>query len=86
MSDTLDLKVNELQTYINQAGSEIKNLQGGRKAAAPRARQALQKVKSTSHELRANIMEYVKSLPTKSRTKSEKDQDEIPEKLPLERS
>ena len=60
-----------LKSTIANAESEIIALQSGRKASAAKARAHLQKVKTLSHTMRSDIMLYVKSLPTKSRTKKE---------------
>ena len=50
---------------------ELKSLEGGRKASAPRARKSLQNLKTSSHALRKQIVEHTKSLPIKKRTKKE---------------
>ncbi len=52
---------------LETAEREIASLEGGRKASAARARKALQIIKSLSHTLRKQVVEYSKNLPTKKR-------------------
>ena len=56
---------------LENVEKELKSLEGGRKASAPRARKSLQSLKTSSHALRKQIVEHTKSLPVKSRTKKE---------------
>ena len=58
-----------LKTMLENAESEIKSLELGRKASLTRARKSLQNIKTVSHNLRKEITAHTKSLPTKSRTK-----------------
>ncbi len=67
----LERELQTLRTYFETAETEIKSLKSGRRAAAPRARRSLQQIKNTSHKLRGEIMNTVKSMPVKSRTKKE---------------
>jgi len=65
----LERELQTLRTYFETAENEIKSLKSGRRAAAPRARRSLQQIKQTSHRMRGDIMNTVKSMPVKSRTK-----------------
>lgn len=67
----LERELQTLRTYFETAETEIKSLKSGRRAAAPRARKSLQQIKQTSHKMRGDIMNTVKSMPVKSRTKKE---------------
>jgi hypothetical protein len=61
----------QLRVSLDNAESEIKSLEGGRKASAARARKALQTIKLAAHELRKQITETTKAMPVKSRVKQE---------------
>ena len=65
---SLKEKVNEIRLQLDATEKEIASLEGGRKASAARARKSLQLIKSLSHTLRKQIVEYTKSLPTKRRS------------------
>jgi len=67
----LERELQTLRTYFETAENEIKSLKAGRRAAAPRARKSLQQIKQTSHKMRGDIMNTVKSMPVKSRAKKE---------------
>ena len=56
-----------MRQSLDETEKELKSFEGGRKASAPRARKALQALKQSSHALRKQITESVKSMPTKSR-------------------
>lgn len=66
---SLSTSITELRQLLDQTESEIKSLEGGRKASSARARKSLQSIKSSSHALRKSIMEHTKALPTKSKAK-----------------
>ena len=66
-----------MRQSLDECEKELKSLEGGRKASAPRARKSLQALKQSSHAMRKQITESVKSMPTKSRVKKEVAQ--IPE-------
>jgi hypothetical protein len=78
----LERELQTLRTYFDNAEAEIKSLKAGRRAAAPRARKSLQQIKQTSHKIRGDIMNTVKSMPVKSRTKKEVAEP-VEEVLPL---
>ena len=59
--------INEIRMQLETAEREIASLEGGRKASAARARKALQIIKSLSHALRKQVVEYSRSLPVKKR-------------------
>ena len=60
-----------MRKSLDETEKELKALEGGRKASAPRARKSLQSLKQSSHQLRKQITDSVKSMPTKKRTKKE---------------
>jgi hypothetical protein len=59
---TLIDRMNTLKGHIDNAFTEIEYLEGGKKAAAPRARKSLQEVKKLSHELRKGVIEHLNTL------------------------
>ena len=65
----LTQSIAELKTLMGQVETELLSLQAGKKASAPRVRASLQKIKALSHSMRTGIMEHVKALPTKTKTK-----------------
>ena len=65
---SLKEKVNEIRLQLDATERELASLEGGRKASAARARKSLQLIKSLSHTLRKQIVDYTKKLPTKRRT------------------
>ena len=58
-----------MKALLETAESEIRSLEGGRKASSARARKSLQSIKTSAHALRKSITASVKSLPTKTRAK-----------------
>jgi hypothetical protein len=60
-----------MRQSLDATEKELKSLESGRKASAPRARKSLQALKQSSHQLRKQITESVKGMPTKKRTKKE---------------
>ena len=78
----LERELQTLRTHFDNAEAEIKSLKAGRRAAAPRARKSLQQIKNTSHRMRSDIMNTVKSMPVKSRTKKGVEAP-VEEELPL---
>ncbi len=64
---SLKEKVNEIRLQLDTTDRELASLEGGRKASAARARKSLQLIKSLSHTLRKQIVDYTKQLPTKRR-------------------
>ena len=60
-----------MRQSLDECERELKSLEGGRKASAPRARKSFQALKQSSHAMRKQITESVKSMPVKSRTKKE---------------
>lgn len=85
----LTQSIAELRTLVSQAETELQSLLGGKKAAAPRVRASLQKIKTLSHGMRASVMAHVKALPVNSRAKkveSVEDKENVPPPPPkLER-
>ena len=66
---SLSEKISVLKGMLDTAEKEIKALDSGRKAAAPRSRKLLQQIKTSSHELRKEITQKVKDLPVKKKVK-----------------
>lgn len=66
---TLERQIQELRLHLDSAESEVKSLKSGRKASSARVRKSLQNIKVGSHSMRKSVMEYTKSLPTKTRAK-----------------
>ena len=65
---SLKEKVNEIRLHLDNAEKEVESLTSGRKASAARSRKSLQLIKSLSHSLRKEIVNFTKALPTKRRT------------------
>ena len=61
-------KIHEIKLQIETAEKEIESLSSGRKASAARSRKSLQLIKSLSHSLRKEIVNFTKQLPTKKRS------------------
>ena len=59
----------QLQMTLDLAKEHIKELEAGKKAGAPKARVALQKIKVLAHELRKACIVSQKAIPVKSRVK-----------------
>ena len=57
-----------MKQSLENVERELKSLESGKKASAPRARKALQSLKQSSHSLRKQITENVKTMPVKSRS------------------
>ena len=76
---SLKEKVNEIRLQLDTTEKELLSLEGGRKASAARARKSLQLIKSLSHTLRKQIVDYTKGLPTKHRSPVE-----VPVSMPVE--
>ena len=84
----LNQQAAELKTLLSQFDLELKSLQSGKKASAPRARSSLQKIKTLSHSMRSGVMSFTKELPTKTRAKlavAEPVAEDIPPPPVLER-
>jgi len=64
----------KLKNLVETSENEIKSLEAGRKASAPRVRKALQQIKTISHDLRKSITEHVNSMPVKSRGKKTEEE------------
>ena len=60
-----------MRQSLDDTERELKSLESGKKASAPRARKSLQSLKQSSHALRKQITDSVKSMPTKKRVKKE---------------
>ena len=60
-----------MRQSLENVERELKSLESGKKASAPRARKSLQSLKNSSHALRKQITDSVKTMPTKKRVKKE---------------
>ena len=58
-----------LRSMLDNAETEIKSLEAGRKASSARARKSLQNIKNSCHNLRKAVTIHTKALPTKTRVK-----------------
>ena len=58
-----------LRSYLDEAELHLEKLEGGTKASSSKARVSLFKIKSLAHQLRKDITEKLKQMPTKSRPK-----------------
>ncbi len=58
-----------MRKSLDETEKELKSLESGKKASAPRARKNLQALKQSSHQLRKQITESVKAMPVKARAK-----------------
>lgn len=77
---SLSNEINSIKLMIELASTEIASLESGVKASAPRARKALQSIKTASHELRKNITASIKKTkPIKEEKKEEEKKEEIKE-------
>ena len=56
-----------LKLYLNELENELTNLKNGRKVASGKSRKILQNIKTTSHTMRKQIVDYVKTLPIKKK-------------------
>jgi hypothetical protein len=64
---TLTESMSALRTYMDNTEKELGSLQGGRKASASRARKGLQQIKALCHVMRKDVVDYVRTLPTKKK-------------------
>ena len=73
-----------LRSYLDEAEHHLEKLEGGVKASSSKARVALFKIKSLAHQLRKDITEKLKQMPTKTRTpkKPEKPAEAVAEPEP----
>jgi hypothetical protein len=70
-----------LRTLLDSCEQEVKSLEGGKRASAPRCRLHLQNIKKSSHELRKSIMQHAKALPVRKR-QPKKEPEPEPEAEP----
>ena len=73
---TLEDQLATLKSHLAVAESEMASLKAGRKSAAPRLRKSLMALKTGSHGMRAGTTNYVRGLPTKSRSKKDEAEPE----------
>ena len=65
---SLSSTLSEVITHLNSVKIELEDLETKqRKSSGPRARKSIQSAKVLLHQLRGDIMNYVKELPTKKR-------------------
>jgi len=76
---SLNLKLDQIKALIGQIETQILELEEHKsKVCSTKARSLLQKVKMECHDLRAECLQFVKSLKTPVETPEEK-LEEIPE-------
>ena len=68
-----------LKSHLANLENELADLQKGRKASSTRARKLLQTLKNTSHMMRKQIVEHVKTLPVKARVRGPVQAVEVPQ-------
>ena len=68
-----------LRSYLDEAELHLDKLESGTKASSSKARDALLKIKVISHELRKQITEKLKQMPTKARAPKKEPVAEQPE-------
>ncbi len=73
-----------MRQNLDQAEEHIKMLESGRKSSSSKSRASLMKIKGQSHELRKQIMEHTKQLPTKKRVTKEPVEPEPVEPVEVE--
>ena len=56
-----------LKANVDNLEKELKSLEGGKKASCARSRKCLQMIKAQSFNMRKDITNYTKTLPTKKR-------------------
>jgi hypothetical protein len=81
----LTQSIAELRSFVSQCETEVQALLNGKKASAPRIRASLQKIKTLSHAMRGDVMEHVKTLPTKAKAKKVESVELPPNPPVLER-
>ena len=57
-----------LKANVDNLEKELKSLESGKKASSARSRKCLQTIKAQSFNMRKDITNYTKTLPTKKRT------------------
>ena len=65
----LQAQITLMKSYLDNAEKKLQSLQHGKKVSGARVRSNLMKLKTSSHTMRKHVMEFSKSLPTKSRVK-----------------
>ena len=83
----LSNSITSLRTMLDNCETEIKSLEGGRKASSARARKCLQNIKTSCHNLRKAVTIHTKALPTKTRVKKDEPVEPVvpePEPEPVE--
>jgi hypothetical protein len=68
-----------LKIHMDTTEKELASLVAGRKASSARARKSLQNLKALAHTMRKQIVEHVKSLPTKKKVVAAPEAPEPPE-------
>lgn len=66
---TLAENLSSLKSHVSTLETELADLMKGRKASSARARKLLQTLKTTSHTMRKQVVEHVKTMPVKTKTK-----------------
>jgi hypothetical protein len=69
MSEKLRGVIGELEQVLNNTKTELAEFEKGRKVSAPELRKLAQVSKSLWQDFRIQVMDELKSMPTKKRTK-----------------
>jgi hypothetical protein len=59
-----------LRSHLDEAEAHLNKLEGGVKASSSKARVSLLKIKTLTHQLRKDITDKLKQMPTKTRLKN----------------
>jgi hypothetical protein len=59
-----------LRSHLDEAEAHLNKLEGGVKASSSKARVSLLKIKTLTHQLRKDITDKLKQMPTKTRLKT----------------
>ena len=62
-------QMSALRTYMDTAEKELASLHAGKKASSARARKALGQIKTLCHLMRKGVIEHVRTMPVKSKSK-----------------
>ena len=66
---SLSENMNALKAHMANAERELASLHSGKKASSARARKALGQIKTLCHLMRKGVIEHVRTMPVKSKSK-----------------
>lgn len=76
---SLTQSLNELKFMIEQVETDVKKLEGGKKASSSQIRKILMNIKTKSHGMRKSVSDHVKTIPIKTRVKKDVEHETEPE-------